>query len=150
LLAAVPSVAQPSGSYGRNCSAALSQRWNEQVATRPIDGQEHVIRVQVSLPADGANKSLSRIESALQRAFPSIQLEPSVLVGCCQLPIIGSISFEDFERLKARRFAPLCELGQRFSSELVAVRISHREAYLQGEEAQYFFVAWSPRDAPNV
>jgi hypothetical protein len=139
-----------SASYVTDCSEALASKWREQIATHPLDLSKHVIVLSIDSPIRRTQQSQERdyrrAITNLKRAFPSFQESPTsgILLGCCAIPARGSVSPQDFKRLRQARFVPLCEVADRSKSQSASVRAEYRSTYEKnpgGSEA-YFFVYW--------
>ncbi len=94
-----------------------------------------------------------RAVAALKREFPSFRPGSlsGILLGCCAVPIYGSISPEDLGKLVDQKFKPLCGIGGRFTSTSVGLRAEYREAYERDEGTDaYFFFYWRRKPLPDA
>jgi hypothetical protein len=152
--AAAAPPAHAAGKFTAPCSEFLSRTWPAYLATHPLDPAKHVVVVSVDDPTSRANyKRYARAIAALKREFPSFReaTTSGLLLGCCAVPIYGSISAEDLHKLVAAKFRPLCEIGRHFSSEGVGIRAEYRDLYERHEQADaYFFFYWDRRRSPDV
>jgi hypothetical protein len=141
--------------YVADCSASLTDRWRQAEASHPIDRSVHIPIVLINVPL-GSQRRYERASTALTRAFPSFReaIASRILLGCCAMPVWGSISFDDLDRLSAANFVPLCAVARRNGSTAASVRIDPRATYGKGEDVEaYFFVFWmkkpTARPVPN-
>jgi hypothetical protein len=141
-------------SYLSDCSASLTEQWRDEVATHPTDPSKHTVVVSIDIPVGEPEIHYRQAIDRLKRAFPSFEegFGSGILVGCCAVPVWGSVSLHDLTQLSDARFESLCDVGRRSQSTSVGLRVEYREIYERHEgAAPYFFVSWrSPFWHPRV
>jgi hypothetical protein len=146
LVATGPLAAPASRADVEDCSAFLSGHWRDEIAAHPINPAKHVLIIGIDTPLhDPRDRTRRQATTALKQAFPSFQESPDsgILLGCCALPLFGSISFGEMATLSNQRFAPLCVIGRRARSTAVGLRAEYRAPYERGEAVEaYFFSYW--------
>jgi hypothetical protein len=140
--------------YVGDCGASLAEQWRDKAAARPVSPLKHTIVISIDIPVGGPQKHYPQAIDRLKRAFPSFEegVGSGILLGCCAIPVWGSVSFDELARLSKEQFVPLCEVGRRSRSTSVGLRVEYRDEYERHIQRDAYFVTYwrSPFRHPRV